>query len=235
MKKKVELYRGKTKTVFSTEKSDLLVMKFRDEISSLDGVRVEKILRKGILNNKINYFLMKKVEEAGVQTQIESLLSENEILVKKLDMIPIEFVIRNRSAGSLVNRFGIKEGVIIHPALFELFLKNDSKHDPMINESYCESFGLLNKKELYKIYELSYKINDVLTFFFNKMNFILVDIKLEFGLYKNQIILGDEISLDSIRLWDKTTLNKMDKDRFRQCLGGLIEAYEEVFMRIVKY
>ncbi|WP_147199146.1 phosphoribosylaminoimidazolesuccinocarboxamide synthase [Pantoea sp. MBD-2R] len=232
MKKQAELYRGKAKTVYSTENPDLLVLEFRNDTSALDGERIEQFDRKGMINNKFNYFIMSKLQEAGIPTQMEALLSDNEALVKKLDMVPVECVVRNRAAGSLVKRLGVEEGTILNPPLFDLFLKDDARHDPMINESYCETFGWVNKENLARMRELTYKANDVLSKLFSDAGLILVDFKLEFGLFNGEVTLGDEFSPDGARLWDKETLNKMDKDRYRQSLGGLIEAYEEVANRL---
>ena len=232
MQKKAELYRGKAKTVYSTENPDLLVLEFRNDTSALDGERIEQFDRKGMINNKFNYFIMTKLQEAGIPTQMEALLSDNEALVKKLDMVPVECVVRNRAAGSLVKRLGVEEGMILNPPLFDLFLKDDAKHDPMANESYCETFGWVNRENLARMRELTYKANDVLSKLFSAAGLILVDFKLEFGLFKGEVVLGDEFSPDGARLWDKETLNKMDKDRYRQSLGGLIEAYEEVANRL---
>ena len=232
MKKQAELYRGKAKTVYSTENPDLLVLEFRNDTSALDGERIEQFDRKGMINNKFNYFIMSKLQEAGIPTQMEALLSDNEALVKKLDMVPVECVVRNRAAGSLVKRLGVEEGTILNPPLFDLFLKDDARHDPMINESYCETFGWVSKENLARMRELTYQANDVLSKLFSDAGLILVDFKLEFGLFNGEVTLGDEFSPDGARLWDKETLNKMDKDRYRQSLGGLIEAYEEVANRL---
>ncbi|NHB86797.1 phosphoribosylaminoimidazolesuccinocarboxamide synthase [Photorhabdus tasmaniensis] len=232
MQKKAELYRGKAKTVYTTDDPNLLVLEFRNDTSALDGERIEQFDRKGMVNNKFNHFIMSKLEEAGIPTQMERLLSDTEVLVKNLDMVPVECVIRNRAAGSLVRRLGVEEGVILNPPLFDLFLKNDAMHDPMVNESYCETFDWVSKEHLAEMKRLSYKANEVLNKLFDDAGLILVDFKLEFGLFKGQVILGDEFSPDGSRLWDKETLDKMDKDRFRQSLGGLIEAYEEVAHRI---
>ncbi|MGK2889540.1 MAG: phosphoribosylaminoimidazolesuccinocarboxamide synthase [Candidatus Malihini olakiniferum] len=232
MQKLAELYRGKAKTVFTTEDPNLLVLEFRNDTSAGDGVRIEQFDHKGIVNNKFNYFIMGKLEEAGIPTQMVKLLSDNEVLVKKLEMVPVECVVRNRAAGSLVKRFGMEEGINLNPPLFDLFLKNDALHDPMVNESYCKTFGWVNETHLARMKELSYKANDVLSKLFDDVGLILVDFKLEFGLFKGEVVLGDEFSSDGSRLWDKKTLNKMDKDRFRQSLGGLIEAYEEVAHRL---
>lgn len=232
MKKLAELYRGKAKTVYSTENPDLLILEFRNDTSAFDGLHIEQLDRKGMVNNKFNYFIMTKLRDAGIPTQIESLLSNNEVLVKKLDMVPVECVVRNRAAGSLVKRLGVEEGKILNPPTFELFLKNDALHDPMVNESHCKAFGWATDAQLTKMKELSFNINTILTELFDKAGLILVDYKLEFGLFKGEITLGDEFSPDGCRLWEKDTMKKMDKDRFRQGLGGVIEAYEEVAKRI---
>ena len=146
MKKQAELYRGKAKTVYSTDNPDLLVLEFRNDTSAGDGARIEQFDRKGMVNNKFNHFIMSKLAEAGIPTQMEALLSDTECLVKKLDMVPVECVVRNRAAGSLVKRLGIEEGIELNPPLFDLFLKNDAMHDPMVNESYCETFGWVCSK-----------------------------------------------------------------------------------------
>ncbi|MFV9997656.1 MAG: phosphoribosylaminoimidazolesuccinocarboxamide synthase [Arsenophonus endosymbiont of Dermacentor nuttalli] len=232
MQKKAELYRGKAKTVYLTDDPNLLVLEFRNDTSALDGERIEQFERKGMINNKFNYFIMQKLAQAGIPTQMERLLSDTESLVKKLTMIPVECVIRNRAAGSLVKRLGIEEGTLLEPPIFDLFLKNDVQHDPMINDSYCETFGWVSKAHLSKMKQLSYQANEVLNTLFDKAQLILVDFKLEFGLLNGQVVLGDEFSPDGSRLWDKKTMDKLDKDRFRQSLGGLIEAYEEVAKRI---
>lgn len=232
MKKVAELYRGKAKTVYTTDKPDLLVLEFRNDTSAFDGQRIEQLDRKGMVNNKFNYFIMTKLHEAGIPTQVEQLLSDNEVLVKKLDMIPVECVVRNRAAGSLVRRLGVEEGFILNPPTFELFLKNDALHDPMVNEYHCQAFGWATPEQLNQMKALSFKINTILTDIFDKAGLILVDYKLEFGVFNGEIVLGDEFSPDGCRLWEKETLKKMDKDRFRQGLGGVIEAYEEVAHRI---
>ncbi|ACR68410.1 phosphoribosylaminoimidazolesuccinocarboxamide synthase [Edwardsiella ictaluri] len=232
MQKLAELYRGKAKTVYTTEDPDLLILSFRNDTSALDGQRIEQFDRKGMVNNKFNHFIMSKLEAAGIPTQMERLLSDTDALVKKLEMVPVECVIRNRAAGSLVKRLGIEEGMPLNPPLFDLFLKNDAMHDPMVNESYCRTFGWVSDEHLAQMKALSYRANEVLSQLFDDAGLILVDFKLEFGLYKGQVVLGDEFSPDGSRLWDKTTLAKMDKDRFRQNLGGLIEAYEEVALRL---
>lgn len=232
MKKLDELYRGKAKTVYSTDNPELLILEFRNDTSAFDGLRIEQLDRKGMVNNKFNYFIMTKLRDEGIPVQVAALLSDNEVLVKKLDMVPVECVVRNRAAGSLVRRLGVEEGKELNPPTFELFLKNDALHDPMVNESHCKAFGWATDEQLATMKELSFKINSILTELFDKAGLILVDYKLEFGLFKGEITLGDEFSPDGCRLWEKETLKKMDKDRFRQGLGGVIEAYEEVATRI---
>lgn len=232
MKKLDELYRGKAKTVYSTDNPELLILEFRNDTSAFDGLRIEQLDRKGMVNNKFNYFIMTKLRDEGIPVQVAALLSDNEVLVKKLDMVPVECVVRNRAAGSLVKRLGVEEGKELNPPTFELFLKNDALHDPMVNESHCKAFGWATDEQLATMKKLSFKINSILTELFDKAGLILVDYKLEFGLFKGEITLGDEFSPDGCRLWEKETLKKMDKDRFRQGLGGVIEAYEEVATRI---
>ena len=167
-----------------------------------------------------------------VPTQFDKLLGDNECLVKKLDMIPVECVVRNYAAGSLVKRLGVEEGIKLEPSTFELFLKNDEKGDPFINESHVVAFGWGTAEQLVKMKALSLKVNEVLTKLFDDAGLLLVDFKLEFGVFHGEIVLGDEFSPDGCRLWDKETRKKMDKDRFRQGLGDVIEAYEEVAKRL---
>ncbi|MCC4260833.1 phosphoribosylaminoimidazolesuccinocarboxamide synthase [Pseudomonas aestusnigri] len=232
MEKRNELYRGKAKSVYTTDDPDRLVLLFRNDTSAFDGKKIEQLDRKGMVNNRFNAFIMQKLEEAGIPTQFDALLSDNECLVKKLDMIPVECVVRNFAAGSLVKRLGVEEGMALTPPTFELFLKDDAKGDPFINQSHVVTFGWATAEQLARMQELTLKINDILKGLFDAAGLLLVDFKLEFGLFKGEIVLGDEFSPDGCRLWDKETRKKMDKDRFRQGLGGVIEAYEEVAHRL---
>ena len=232
MEKRQELYAGKAKSVFKTDDPDKMVLVFRDDTSAFDGKKVEQLDRKGMVNNKFNAFIMSKLQEAGIPTHFEKLLSDTECLVKCLDMMPIECVVRNVAAGSLCRRLGVEEGLVLNPPTFELFLKNDALGDPMINEAHVESFGWAKAEDLAKAKELTYKVNDVLKALFAEGGMTLVDYKLEFGLFKGEVVLGDEFSPDGWRLWDAETNEKLDKDRFRQGLGGVIEAYEDVGRRI---
>lgn len=232
MQKQQELYRGKAKTVYTTEDENRLVLEFRNDTSAFDGQKVEKLARKGMVNNKFNHFIMEKLEAAGIPTQLEKLLSDNESLVKKLDMIPVECVVRNIAAGSICRRLGIEEGRELNPPTFELFLKNDELHDPMVNEYHVQSFGWATQTQLERMKELTFKVNNVLKSLFDEAGMLLVDYKLEFGVFDGDIVLGDEFTPDGCRLWDKATREKLDKDRFRQGLGGVVEAYEEVAHRL---
>ncbi|RUO50569.1 phosphoribosylaminoimidazolesuccinocarboxamide synthase [Pseudidiomarina aquimaris] len=233
MEKRTELYRGKAKTVFTTDDPERLVLHFRNDTSAFDGEKVEQLERKGMINNKFNNFIMAKLEAAGIPTQIDKVLSDTDTLVKRLDMIPVECVVRNYAAGSLVRRLGVEEGQALSPATFELFLKNDALHDPMINESHAAAFGWATEAQLAKMKELTFKVNEVLSKLFADAGMLLVDFKLEFGVDADgTIVLGDEFSPDGCRLWDSETRKKLDKDRFRQGLGGVVEAYEEVAQRL---
>ena len=233
MEKREELYRGKAKSVYKTDDENRLILLFLNDTSAFDGKRIEQLDRKGMVNNKFNAFIMQKLEEAGVPTQFDKLLGDNECLVKKLDMIPVECVVRNYAAGSLVKRLGVEEGMKLNPYTFELFLKDDAKGDPFINESHVVAFGWGTAEQLVRMKELSLKVNDVLNKLFDDAGLLLVDFKLEFGVFHDgSIVLGDEFSPDGCRLWDKATGKKMDKDRFRQGLGDVIEAYEEVANRL---
>ena len=232
MEKKAELYRGKAKSVYTTDDPSRLVLLFRNDTSAFDGQRIEQLDRKGMVNNKFNHFIMTKLEEAGIPTQMDRLLSDNEVLVKKLDMVPIECVVRNVAAGSICRRLGVEEGLELNPPTFEFFLKNDPLHDPMVNEYHIRSFGWATDEQVARMKELTCKVNDVLKKMFDDAGLILVDYKLEFGVFEGQIVLGDEFSPDGCRLWDKVTRQKLDKDRFRQGLGGVIEAYVEVAHRL---
>ncbi len=232
MEKREELYAGKAKSIYKTDDPDRLIMLFRNDTSAFDGKRIEQLDRKGMVNNKFNAFIMGKLQAAGIPTHFEKLLSDTEVLVKKMDMIPVECVIRNLAAGSLVRRLGVQEGMELTPPTFELFLKNDALGDPMINESHVETFGWAKPAHLARMKELTYKINAILKELFASGNMLLVDFKVEFGLHKGEVILGDEFSPDGCRLWDKDTREKLDKDRFRQNLGNVVESYEIVGNRL---
>jgi phosphoribosylaminoimidazole-succinocarboxamide synthase len=232
MERKEELYSGKAKSVFTTDDPDRYILLFRDDTSAFDGEKVEQLSRKGMVNNKFNAYIMEQLERAGIATHFESLLSDNESVVKRLEMMPIECVVRNIAAGSICKRLGVKEGMDLNPPTFEFFLKNDELHDPMINEHHIESFGWGKAEHVALAKELSFKVNDVLKKLFLDAGMLLVDYKLEFGLYKGEVVLGDEFTPDGCRLWDVETREKLDKDRFRQGLGEVVESYEIVGRRL---
>ncbi|MDC1436752.1 phosphoribosylaminoimidazolesuccinocarboxamide synthase [Gammaproteobacteria bacterium] len=227
-----ELYSGKAKSVYRTDDPELFILHFRDDTSAFDGERVEQLSDKGKVNNIFNAYIMEKLESEGIPTHFVKRLSDTDSLVKKLDMIPVECVVRNYAAGSLCKRYGIEEGISIDPPTFEFFLKNDEMHDPMINDSHIISFGWAEAKHIEAMKELTMKVNTILKDFFLEAGMLLVDYKLEFGLSNGEITLGDEFSPDGCRIWDKSTRNKMDKDRFRQNLGDVIETYKEVGKRL---
>ena len=232
MQKQQLLYKGKAKSVYETEDNDLLILHFRDDTSALNGERIEQLARKGVVNNRFNAFIMQKLSAAGIETHFEKQLSDDEVLVKRLEMIPVECVVRNFAAGSLVRRLGLEEGRALNPPTYELFYKDDALGDPLINDSLTLSLGWATEAQLAKMKELTYQVNEVLTELFAAGDLMLIDFKLEFGVFHDRIVLGDEFSPDGCRIWDKTTKKKLDKDRFRQSLGDVIEGYEEVAKRI---
>lgn len=232
MQKQALLYTGKAKSVYETNDPDHLVLVFRDDTSAFDGKKVEQLAKKGRVNNRFNAFIMQKLADAGIPTHFEKLLTPDEVLVKRLNMIPVECVIRNYAAGSLCRRVGVEEGRALTPPTFELFYKDDALGDPMVNESLAVTLGWATAEQLAEMKALTYRVNDVLNSLFDQGGMLLVDFKLEFGVFHGQVVLGDEFSPDGCRLWDKETKKKLDKDRFRQGLGDVIEAYEEVSQRI---
>lgn len=232
MEKRDELYAGKAKSVYTTDDTDRLIMLFRDDTSAFDGKKKEALARKGAVNNQFNAAIMEKLKAAGIPCHFEKMLSANESLVKKLDMIPVECVVRNVSAGSICRRLGVEEGLELNPPTFEFFLKNDDLGDPMVNDYHIRSFGWATDDQVAQMKALTFQVNDVLKQLFLDGGMLLVDYKLEFGVFNGEVLLGDEFSPDGCRLWDKETREKLDKDRFRQGLGGVVEAYEEVGRRL---
>ncbi|MCC6303046.1 MAG: phosphoribosylaminoimidazolesuccinocarboxamide synthase [Gammaproteobacteria bacterium] len=227
-----ELYSGKAKSVYTTADPDRLILRFRDDTSAFDGRKIEQLAHKGAINNKTNAFVMTQIERAGIPTHFERLLSDTDALVKRLEMIPVECVVRNITAGSICRRLGVPENMDLDPPTFEFFLKNDELHDPMVNEYHIRSFGWASDEEVATMKRLTFEVNDVLKRMFLDAGILLVDYKLEFGRFHGEVMLGDEFSADGCRLWDAETRKKLDKDRFRQDLGGVIEAYREVAGRL---
>ncbi len=232
MKRKDILYAGKAKSVYTTDDPELLILEFRDDTSAFDGEKMAQLARKGRVNNYFNAFIMEKLAAAGIENHFVERISDTESLVRRLEMLPVECVVRNFAAGSLCRRLGVAEGLELTPPVFEFFLKNDALHDPMINESHIRTFGWATEEEVARMKELTLAVNGVLRELFAAGGLLLVDYKLEFGRFQGRLLLGDEFSPDGCRLWDRETREKLDKDRFRQGLGGVIEAYEEVARRL---
>ena len=232
MEKRDELYAGKAKSVYTTDDADKLIMLFRDDTSAFDGKKKEALARKGAVNNQFNAAIMEKLKAAGIPCHFEQMLSPVESLVKKLEMIPVECVVRNIAAGSICRRLGVEEGLELNPPTFEFFLKDDDLGDPMVNDFHIRSFGWATDEQVAQMKTLTFQVNEVLKQLFLDGGMLLVDYKLEFGVFNGEVLLGDEFSPDGCRLWDKDTREKLDKDRFRQGLGGVVEAYEEVGRRL---
>ncbi len=232
MEKKKLIYEGKAKKVFTTDDESLLVQEFKDEATAFDGKKKGKIIGKGSVNAQLSACLFSLLEEEGIATHFIELLEYNVLLTKKLNMIPIEVIVRNIAAGSLAERIGYEEGQELKEAIVEYYYKSDELGDPIINEDHIAELELTEIDNLKKMKELSLQINKILIEFFKKLGIILVDFKLEFGLLDDQVILGDEISPDTCRLWDIASGEILDKDRFRRDLGKVEEAYHEVLRRV---
>ncbi|MBE0429541.1 MAG: phosphoribosylaminoimidazolesuccinocarboxamide synthase [Thermoleophilia bacterium] len=230
-----KLYEGKAKIIWATEHPEEVAQQFKDDATAFDGQKKGRIASKGVRNARISAILFKLLEEHGISTQLVEQIFEDTLLCKKLDMYPVEVVVRNYAAGSICKRLGFEEGAAMKKPMLEFFLKDDSLGDPLITEAHIEELELVSEAEREEIKRLALKINDVLSRFFAERNILLVDFKLEFGKdAAGNIVLGDEISPDTCRLWDAGTRKKLDKDRFRRDLGEVEEAYEEVLNRVEK-
>ena len=232
MEKVKEIAAGKAKSMFTTNNPDELVMEFRDDASAFDGKKRASLAGKGAVNNQFNAFIMNYLGNNGIEHHLIDLIDNTHSLVQSLDMFPIECVIRNRATGSICKRLGTKDGLILEKPLFEFFLKDDDLGDPLINRNHIVSFGWAKDVQLDEMIKISHEVNDLLTKLFSNSGMILVDFKLEFGVSNNKILLGDEFTPDGCRLWDDQTLEKLDKDRFRQDLGDVIESYHMVAHRL---
>lgn len=232
MKKGKKIYEGKAKILYETDNPDLVMQEFKDDATAFDATKRGTIKEKGVVNNEISCALFQLLESKGIPTHFVKKLSDREMLVKKLDIILVEVTMRNISAGGLSRLLGIEEGIVLKSPILEYHYKNDSLHDPLINDDHIELLGLATAKEMKKVKGYSFSINEILKDFFNKCGLKLVDFKLEFGRHKGKLLLADEISPDTCRLWDKKTNEKLDKDRFRRDLGRIEEAYQEVLKRI---
>jgi phosphoribosylaminoimidazole-succinocarboxamide synthase len=232
MKKGKQIYEGKAKKLYETDDKDFYIQEFKDDATAFDATKRGTIKDKGIVNNKISAKLFELLEKNGVKTHFVRLLSDREMLIKPLEIIPVEVTIRNVVAGGMAKILGMEEGIKLKEPVLEYHYKNDKLHDPLFNEYHIKALGLATEEELHIIKSNSFKINKILKDFFSEKNLELIDFKLEFGRHKGEILLGDEISPDTCRLWDKSTQKKMDKDRFRRELGEIEEAYQEVLKRV---
>lgn len=230
--KKQVIAQGKTKTLYATDDVSRVIMEFRDDTTAFNNQKKQSFAHKGAVNNQINFFIMSKLEQAGIETQVEKLLSDNQTLVKALNMIPIEAVVRNKAAGSVCQRLGLEKGQPFAMPLFELFLKNDALGDPLIRDEHAIACNWATQAQITAIKQQSLNVNAVLAPVFEQVGIELIDFKLEFGVYETRLILGDEFSPDSCRLWEKDSGRILDKDRFRQDLGNLMTAYQEVAQRL---
>ena len=233
MQKRDKIYEGKAKILYQTDDPDLLIQYFKDDATAFDATKRGTIKGKGVCNNLISIRIFKDLEEKKIPTHFVKHLSDNEMLVKKVTIIPIEVTIRNIVAGGMAKLLGLNEGIVLETPVLEYHYKNDSLHDPLINDYHIFALKLASPDELDMIKKMSFKVNQALSEFFAQRDLLLVDFKLEFGRCAKEIILADEISPDTCRLWEKGTKKKLDKDRFRRDLGNVEEAYQEVLKRVL--
>lgn len=232
MEKLELLYEGKAKKVFKTEDPDVLIVDYKDDATAFNGLKKGTIAGKGVINNRMTNYVFSLLEKEGIQTHLIKELSDRETAVKKVEIVPLEVIIRNIAAGSFSKKLGIEEGTPLLQPTLEFSYKNDDLGDPFINSYYALALGLATQEEIDKITNMAFKVNEVMKKFFAEAGIELVDFKIEFGRYKGDIILADEVSPDTCRLWDIKTHEKLDKDRFRRDMGGVEDAYIEVFKRI---
>ena len=233
MEKAEQLYEGKAKKVFATSDDNLVIVSYKDDATALDGLKKGTIAGKGAINNRMSNYLMQILEKHGVKTHFVEELNDNETVVKKVSIIPLEVIIRNISAGSFAKRYGVDEGIVFSEPTIEFSYKNDDLHDPLINSYHALALKLATKEEIRKIKEMAFKVNEVLKEYFLSLGVKLVDFKLEFGkLSDGTVVLADEISPDTCRFWDSVTNEKLDKDRFRRDMGGVEDAYNEMMKRV---
>ena len=234
MKKMEQLYEGKAKKVYATDDPDLVIVDYKDDATAGDGAKKGTIRGKGVVNNKLTNNLMKMLEGEGVPTHFVEELSDRETVVKKVEIVPLEVIVRNVAAGSFTKRLGVPEGTVLKIPTIEFSYKNDEYHDPLINSYHARALGLATEEEIAAITKYAFQVNDILSKYLLKCNIRLIDFKLEFGrLPDGTIVLADEISPDTCRFWDATTGAHLDKDLFRRDLGGEEEAYQEVMARLL--
>lgn len=234
MEKKEQLYEGKAKKVYATENPELYIVSYKDDATAFNGEKKGTIVGKGSINNRMTNMLMQVLEKKGVPTHFVEELNDRETVVKKVSIVPLEVIIRNISAGSFAKRFGVEEGIVFDEPTIEFSYKNDELGDPLMNAYHAIALKLATREEIETIKKMAFTVNDTLKVYFLGLNIKLVDFKIEFGrLSDGTIVLADEISPDTCRLWDKDTNEKLDKDRFRRDLGGTEEAYQEVMRRLM--
>lgn len=232
MEKREMLYEGKAKKLYHTDDKNYFWVEYKDDATAFNGIKKGTIVNKGIINNKMSAMMFSYLAQNGVDTHFVELLNDREQIVRRLEMIPLEIVVRNIVAGSLAKRVGKEEGYVLASPVFELYYKDDSLGDPMVNETHAIALGWATMDQITAMKEIALKVNQLMTLIVGKAGIDLVDYKLEFGLFDGKVMLGDEISPDTCRFWDKNTLEKLDKDRFRRDLGKVEEAYVEVYNRL---
>ena len=239
MEKKEQLYEGKAKKVYATEDPDYVIVSYKDDATAFNGLKKGTIAGKGVINNKMSNMMMKMLEKKGVPTHFVEEIDDRNTIVKKVEIVPLEVIIRNVAAGSFSKKYGVPEGTPFIAPTIEFSYKNDELGDPLINSYHALALGLATKEEIETIKAMAFKVNDIMKEFFKHLNIDLIDFKLEFGRYKGQIVLADEISPDTCRFWeagtwDTTHHTSLDKDRFRRDLGGVEDAYNEIFKRLTE-
>ena len=232
MEKRAQLYEGKAKKVYATDNADVVIVDYKDDATAFNGLKKGTIAGKGVINNKMSNMMFKIMESKGIPTHLVEELSDRETAVKKVEIVPLEVIIRNTAAGSFSKRLGVPEGKKLPVTVLEFSYKNDDLGDPLINDYHALAMELATPEEIETIKNRAFKVNEVMKEFFKTLNIDLIDFKLEFGRFHGQIILADEISPDTCRFWDMTTGEKLDKDRFRRDMGGVEDAYKEVFARL---
>ncbi|MGL5617093.1 MAG: phosphoribosylaminoimidazolesuccinocarboxamide synthase [Sarcina sp.] len=233
MMKKEMLYEGKAKVIFKTDNEEEVIVYYKDDATAFNGEKKGAINEKGVLNNEITCLIFDMLEKNSIKTHLIKKINEREQLCRKVEIIPLEVIVRNVAAGSMAKRLGLEEGFKLKTTVMEICLKDDSLGDPLINDYHAVAIGATTFEDLEKIYSMTEKINNLLKDFFLKQNINLIDFKIEFGKTKEgEIILADEISPDTCRFWDATTMEKLDKDRFRRDLGNVKDAYVEILNRI---
>ena len=236
MEKREQLYEGKAKKVYATDDPELVIVSYKDDATALDGLKKGTIVGKGVINNQMTNRLMARMEKAGIPTHFVKELSERDTLVRRVSIVPLEVIIRNLSAGHCASRYGVEEGIVFPEPTIEFSYKNDELHDPLLNAYHAVALGLASWQEIELIKKYAFAVNDVLKAFWADCGVTLVDFKLEFGkTAQGQIVLADEISPDTCRLWDAKTGEKLDKDRFRRDMGGVEDAYAEVMRRLLAH